>query len=443
MNEFGTPQATGPWVGAATPLPGKTSRTVTISRIAPVLFAIWVTLLCNLYTEMSFSLQLFEIYSYNVWLSDITLFSWVFTVICLINRISFRQNIKILIFFYIALVAITLLRGLLIDPLQAAFWARNPLVVPLAMASACLVGLRYEDLRKIARILIGFALILATLAVLRSGISPGFPFYADTLGQNEGRPLSASGGMLLALAGALVAAGMLNVSRWAAIFLFLFLLVGLILSGQGTALIAFLAMSAAILMLQSISARIIALLYLFAFNVAGLFIFLVIGIENILPANLTTFFEQRLMNRSTRQSIWDAFQGLIQDAPMTIKAIGFPAGQRPPLTFILPNGRLTSWDASLHSQFFGAIGDTGYLGMLALASAMVLVAYSLLFKPVPHKDGAKANLVAVVFLIGCLISGYSYEWRDVLSIPLFIVIAVALMQRGRRSPRFAISIRQR
>ena len=416
--------------------------TLRFSAFTPLMAAIYASLFTQLYSDLTFSLFLFEVIDYNIWLVDISIFFWCTALVFYSLRARDFNLLLLALSLTCFMLLITLFRGLSGNPADVFLWVRASMLVPVAMLLGALVRKDSNLIKRIEKATILCGVILATLAISRWLTFPGFPFFETTLGANEGRPLSAPGGILLATASAIAVNRAINIRvNFRAFSLCFLLIAGLLLSGQGTAIIAAVIMMAFVLFFKSETYSFISIFILFVFLGALFTLIFVVGLESILPGDAIQYFDQRLANRSTRQAIWDGFLPVFEGSSMLVQLIGFPAGQRPALLLSLPNGQTNLWEASLHSQYFGVLSDTGYLGAAIFAFAIIYVLITSIFRKFVFQYNRRASNLGLVLLFGCLTFGYSYEWRDSMAIPGFLSIYLITCARTAERARTSLDLR--
>lgn len=241
-----------------------------------------------------------------------------------------------------------------------------------------------------------------------------------------GRPLTAAGAFNVALAASIVLSEIISCKRRknnsSAIFLFLLLFVSEILSGQGTSSIALIIMLLTVFFLQpgaGYRSRIISAVPLL--SIVAFFALLVrvfsYRIANLGPFDLT----RRSDNLGTREAAWTAFKKSFSDLSLYDQMIGIPAGRDMGL-FVYRSGHLMIWNAELHSTYYGAMKNIGYLGLTILIALVSTLSIKLLMNILSVKRTRLAPAYAIAMCLGTAIFSFSYELRNYTLMGLFIAI---------------------
>lgn len=344
-----------------------------------------------------------------------------------------------------ALLGVNFLRGILADPDPALLWLRANAMIALVPLLALTMRPGTAPMRAARHALLLAAAALSLLLLVRLAFGATFLMTADVtdLTANDGgRPLSAPGTMLLVLASAMLASEVLR--RCAlrldpALLAALALPVLVLLTRQGTAIIAELVALAAVVLVQRSPSHGWRLVF------GGLGVIAALGLIALFLAPLleSPDVQRRLGNLGTRQEVWAALTDLWPTLPLSTQLFGFAAGQQPAL-LVYFGGAYSYWSLSIHSMYYGSLPMMGYAGGGAFAILLAMLGWRSLRGALAHIDPLPAFPLAACLVTA--IVGYSYELRNDMLVGLFMAIwwlrATAPGKVDRRGPAPAALRRQ-
>lgn len=393
-----------------------------------VLTAVWLTLAGVLWREFTFSYSVTMIGSYNLTIFDPIFLVWAGACIFGVFQSRLRMTWLTVCSFALGLIlAINFARGALTNLSAAAFAVRADGLIILIIIAAALSNFTPNFERRMGQAVLLAGSILAVLSLSRFAAFPGFPFYATTLGENEGRPLSNEGALLIAMTLAIALSAYVRAYRIGRISTFLLAILaslGLIISAQGTAIIVGCVMAIIVLLLDGKRLRLIT-----SVVGAGLLFTLIwvdssAGFVSLLDNEQQDMITRRLNNLSTRESIWQGFKYYFDKSSIANKFFGPPFGFERKFMMVLESDRQVEWNLSLHSAYFGGLSVYGISGII-LQLGVIFIAGKRLITGPAGRDRFLTPAVALSAALGLLLLGYTYEWRIIASLLVFMLLGSA------------------
>lgn len=254
------------------------------------------------------------------------------------------------------------------------------------------------------------ALLLAIISILRSFFGADLLYYGfhdDDLGINDGnRSLTSAGAFLIGLS---IICGVVfdGLKNKVTNTLFAFLFFGLVLSKQGTAIIAsicalcFLIFSQALLKNSSLIFKIIFFIIFISFAV--------ILLGQFFSFDFYRFFgdvNQREANLDLRKKIWDGFEYSYKTWDWFDKLFGFPVGVKPDVYVDWWGG--VYWEHSYHSMYYGGVYMVGLFGLMSLAAYPFFVLAKILLA---HSNYYAIKKFVAIFSLVVFAFVYSYGYE--------------------------------
>lgn len=271
------------------------------------------------------------------------------------------------------------------------------------------------------RALVVSSALLSLLVLLRLATHPSLFMTVDAPDEminDGGRALSAQGAFLMVLASGVLTSEFLAQSRFAfdrMTFAVIALPILILLTRQGTANIAEIAMLGTVVFFQRGSSQSVRIVFgaLAAMLITMLLVFLLPALRD--NADLI----QRANNLGTREEVWTSLMAIWPSQPISIQLFGFPAGQQLPLQVYL-GGSYRLWEYGIHSMYYGALPMMGYVGAVAYVAMLTLLLWGTLRGSLRKFDPLPASSLGLC--VATAILSYSYEVRNEATFGLFLAI---------------------
>lgn len=310
--------------------------------------------------------------------------------------------------------------------------------------------------RQVLNVLDKASLALCALVTLRLALGPQLFIQAEFSRIQDindgGRPLSASGALLIASAAAVQLSRLMRnritIWSWDGAKLGA-LVISLLLTGQGTATICGAVGLGLVWGFENGAIR-SARITLFT----GLAItFLTIAIIapsalepsnwlNLLPDAISENLNRRQSNLGTRQIIWEGIITQWSEASTLNQIIGWPAGERPQIIINSRAWGTVIWEANAHSMYFGTLISHGIIGVTILVMIAILAGTASLRRSIAGStQTGDLSPPGTLALISIFIT-YSYSYNIDNEASLILATALLAAQRRPRIGDRQLSLRQ-
>ena len=422
--------------------PNRQSPSVNAVEFPPnrwVVVLFWVVLLCALYREVSGQFTLFYIGNFNLTIAEpiIGMSTWV-----LLRHAGRKPRItlgSVLALCYAVLLLINLMRGMGGNRYDAIITLRLNGGLAVILALSAFIFPRELWHPRVQRIVVIIGAILSALVIVRVIMGPGFLMIGreelDPSNINDGgRPLSAQGTIVLAMALVTVLANFMlphnrGGGRPIQLFASLGMMLTVVLTKQATATIACFAACAALIALmpgRSRSLRMIACGTAAAVALFSIYVLPeVVSIETInsyLPSGMAFDVAKREATFEFRNEIWSGLMADRETWPWLSQVIGLPAGVKPYIWIHYWGG--TQWELGLHSMYYGILPVAGIVGLAFYCGLLAYAAWTCLIgslKGTPEYSpsapiGLSLAIIAFIFSV-------SYDMRNENGLMLLLALA--------------------
>ncbi|MES2987762.1 MAG: hypothetical protein V4808_07640 [Pseudomonadota bacterium] len=386
------------------------------------IWAVQLFVVAGVVREILGQTELVRLGFYTFHVIDLPITLSVFAVVAHLanGRVSTRA-LSLPIILIASLITMNAVRGLTLDPAAALLSIRANSSIASVLLLALCVRRRGATINATRQALIMGAATLSILVLLRVATVPNLFMIFDTTAADAndgGRALSAWGAGMMTLAAGFLLSELLRKKRlrFDAVTVFTLLLpVAILLTRQGTALIAAIAALAVIFLAERGQARSLRF-FLGALGLAALLLVLSMTFVDLVGID---FINRRDANLGTRQQVWQSLMNIWPTLPTFTQLFGYPAGQLPPV-FIFIGSDFRSWELSAHSMYFGSLPMMGYVGLagyIALLAIITTLSASYLFR-------ARLEFPAypLAFCIATAILSISYEVRVDGLLGIFVAI---------------------
>lgn len=325
---------------------------------------------------------------------------------------------------FMMIFSLSLVRGFLVDPQKALFFARLYIIIPLSLIIASSLKTKYIDVSSIVNVIFFFGILLSIICYFKA--LTGF-----LITDAHGRALFswATFAIVAALFVSIIYRRSILFNRYPNAFALLFL-GAIVLSGQGTALVATVLVSLMLFLTGrgSTLPQAVRMMVL----ILGLAALLAFG--PLLMADLTeqsslsAWAEQRAGTSRARQLVWTAFLDAFGMRTFFDKMIGLPMGQTDIIVLSLGGNR--TWNHSLHNAYLEVLAFSGFFGLTFFVfciAALVSGSVRLFFQPVERRM-ARA---AATYVLAMLTFGLSYDFRA--DAALLLLMPILLTRASSRS----------
>ena len=420
------------------------------SRLGWVLFSVFAVLLATIHREAFGHSTVVYLGDYNLTTVEAVLVIVIISIVRATRWSLPRLNAATcLALVFCLVVGFGVMRGLLTNPLAALISLRATGVFAAFLILGLYLPKHDFPFAKIRFAIVAAAFVLVFLLILRMLFGPSLFFQTQFMSELEindgGRGLAAPGAIVIAVAAALSLSATLRslaskrrATRSATIFVFL--LIGLLLTQQATAVIAGMSGMGAILALERGPARaprVLIVSGLLAIAVAsyvlapGLLSTQTLG--SLLPDWVAGDLVQRARNLYLRELLWNGLIADFNDWALLDKLLGLPAGVKPDVLVLHWGG--VYWQASIHSMYFGTLPYAGIVGLVAYAGLLLMLAAGSLWRILLVGSKGENELSAALAVALCVILfvyGFSYELRNEQG--MFLALAIVAAFPAKRAP---------